>query len=683
MQRPNQFLKRKLTLITMVTSGAALILLSAAFLIYDLISFRHSLSRDLTAQAQVIGNACTLAMASKDPAAAAHTLSALKSREDIVAAVLYTNDGKVFSQYTRGNIPFSPPPALAQGTSKRLEGSSLKVFQDISLDGKDVGTLYLESDLSRWTAQAKQYAMILAIFMLAATPLLYGSLRRFISRQRLQFDQISHLQATMKLVSSMKDFGVRASKGGNDEIGSLIDDFNGMLAETQSHVKELDSRAGSLEGEIVHRKRAEEELLKAKHAAELASRAKSCFLANMSHELRTPLNAIIGYSEMLEEEAEESGNGEQTEDLRKIQNAGKHLLALINDILDLSKIEAGKMQCFLEDFNIREMIEEMVPTMQPVAAKNGNLLRLNLAEDPGMMHADITKVKQILLNLLSNACKFTENGTITVNVDRSTVAGQDWIQFQIADSGIGMDPEQMANLFREYTQANISISRKYGGTGLGLAICHRFAKLMKGNIRVESKRNQGTTFTVHIPAVVTTETAAALAEKTDFVLDSAEDAKLRVGVILVIDNDPRTRDLTFRFLNQTGYLVVAAANEEEGLRLATRLQPVAITLNFMLPEMKGWNLSAKLKASSALAKTLLLLVTSVDSESINFDSGPSSYVITTTDSGRLASILRKEISSHVLETSTRPAPTVIPMEYRSGWGEKMATDTIQMGASQV
>ena len=245
------------------------------------------------------------------------------------------------------------------------------------------------------------------------------------------------------------------------------------------------------------------ELLKARQDAEAANTAKSQFLAHMSHELRTPLNAIIGYSEMVEEEVGDLGHPELAPDLQKIRAAGRHLLALINDILDLSKIEAGKLELFLEPFEVRQVVEEVATTVRPLVEKNANRLELVCGPGLGTMHADLVKVRQALLNLLSNASKFTERGTITLSAERERNGdGREWMVFAVRDSGIGMTPEQMGRLFEAFSQADASTSRRYGGTGLGLAITRRFCQMMGGDVVVASEPGKGSTFTVRLPAAL-------------------------------------------------------------------------------------------------------------------------------------------------------------------------------------
>jgi signal transduction histidine kinase/CheY-like chemotaxis protein len=676
MNLKNLSIKRKLMLITMLTSGLAVVLSSAGFLSYDLISFRHSLSQDLMTQAEIIGYNSAAAMAFKDESAATVTLSALQAKEDIVSAVLYTRDGKVFAQYIHANTRRPSLPAPPQERGYRFEGSYLEVFRDVSLNGELVGTLFLQSDMRQWNSRARRYASIFLSFVLIS-----GFIALLVSSklQKLISGPILHLEDTMRMVSATKSYEVRATKFYGDEIGRLIDGFNTMLSEIQQrdtafhHANdELKTRTLQLEGEIVHRKEMQKELLTAKHAAEDANRAKSAFLANMSHELRTPLNAIIGYSEMLEEETHELGKVENIKDLQKIQGAGKHLLSLINDVLDLSKIEAGRMGLHLETFDISQMIDEMVTTLHPAISKNSNTIQVHLAEDLGAMRADITKVRQILFNLLSNASKFTDHGTISVDVDRSTEEDQDWIRFRVADTGIGITAKQKGNLFQEFTQADVSIARKYGGTGLGLAISYRYVRLMNGRISVESEPSQGSAFTVHLPAKVTTEvTEAAQTEKINDLPVATIETKSNMDTILVIDDDSVVRDLMSRFLTRLGFHVVAAASGEEGLRLAKQVNPLVVTLDVIMPDCDGWAVLNKLKADPELSEIPVIMVTVVDNETMGFELGASNYLIKPVDRDRLAVLIEKHRaarSSTIANAKASPASrhNVPPKKGNSG-----------------
>jgi PAS domain S-box-containing protein len=398
--------------------------------------------------------------------------------------------------------------------------------------------------------------------------------------------------------------------------------------------------------DVTERKRYEQSL-------EQANRAKSVFLANMSHELRTPLNAILGYSEMLHEQAVERQLDEFGADLERISAAGKHLLALISDILDLSKIEAGKMELFLESFDVAELIDEVASTIRPLVEKNSNTLHIKRAPDLGVMHADQIKVRQGLFNLLSNAAKFTREGKVTLDAGRERMDDSEWIVFRVTDTGIGLSPEQIVKLFQDFTQADASTTRKFGGTGLGLALTRRFCQMMGGDVTVHSVPGEGSVFTIKLPAVVREAKPEAAAEAAGAVIASAEgggvdgtESPPPASCVLVIDDDPTQRDLIQRFLSKEGFCVRTAAGGEAGLRLARHLRPVAITLDVMMPDMDGWIVLSALKADADLRDIPVIMLTMVDDPKRGFTLGAADYATKPVDRARLSQILKKYTCPH-------------------------------------
>jgi signal transduction histidine kinase/DNA-binding response OmpR family regulator len=348
---------------------------------------------------------------------------------------------------------------------------------------------------------------------------------------------------------------------------------------------------------------------------EQASQHKSQFLANMSHELRTPLNAIIGYSEILQEDAVDLGQDNLVADLKKIESAGRHLLGLINDILDLSKIEAGKMDIYLEDVEIVPLLEEVRSIIVPMAEKNGNALEYRLADNLGSMRTDRTKLKQSLLNLFSNGSKFTENGRLTLNVQRFET-DKPMVSFAVSDTGIGMTEEQLGRLFQAFNQADASTTKKYGGTGLGLAITRNFCQLLGGNVTVTSKPGEGSTFTIVLPdsPVGPAPAKATDAPPLSVEVDSAP-------TVLVVDDDPTARELLSANLKGAGYRLLQAASGDEALSLARSTRPDAITLDVMMPKPDGWDVLSALKADANLRDIPVVIVTMLSDRGIGLSLG--------------------------------------------------------------
>jgi signal transduction histidine kinase/DNA-binding response OmpR family regulator len=390
-------------------------------------------------------------------------------------------------------------------------------------------------------------------------------------------------------------------------------------------------------------------------ALEDASRHKSQFLANMSHELRTPLNAVIGYSEMLQEELEDLGQAELVPDVEKINAAGRHLLGLINDILDLSKIEAGKMELFLETVDVASLVKDVSTTVGPLIDKNGNTLVVDMADDIGEMEADATKLRQILFNLLGNAAKFTEGGRIELRVERRELESRDesagplsrstlhapLVTFVVSDTGIGMTQEQVGRLFEAFSQAEASTTRRFGGTGLGLTLVRHFCRMMGGDVTVRSRPGHGSTFAVTLPVVASSETRVASDEEVDPQLATHNSQLATQPVVLVIDDDPTARDLLTRHLSSDGVRVVTAGSGEEGLRLARQIKPSAITLDVLMPGMDGWAVLAALKSDPETADLPVIVLTFLDDRDLGYSLGASEYLVKPVDRERVIAAVRK------------------------------------------
>ena len=427
----------------------------------------------------------------------------------------------------------------------------------------------------------------------------------------------------------------------------------------------------------------------ARERAEEANRTKSEFLANMSHELRTPLNAIIGYSEILEEDAIEQGQDFLINDIKKIRNAGKHLLSLINDVLDLAKIESGKVDLYLESFDVNKMLKDVVDTLQPTCEKNNNKMVLNFPDNIGLMRGDFTKVRQSLFNLLSNASKFTHNGEVKLTVEQQvtktkTGESQKFLHFTVQDTGIGMKPEHCKKLFQAFSQADSSTTRKYGGTGLGLAITQNFINMMGGEVTVESEYGVGSTFTLKLPQIA----RQVMSKSEEFDESTATVSSILINplytkTVLVIDDNHHDRKFLHRYLTGEGYNVVMAANGKQGLQMAKEIVPDMITLDVMMPEMDGWETLVALKNDPFLVNIPVVMSSIIEDRHLAQTLGAVDYLSKPVDKVRLLKVVDKHIAKSargpilVIEDDPDTLEATCDLLVQAGWSIQAAENSAE------
>ena len=641
---------KKLTKMNILVSGAALLIACAAFGTYDWMTSREAMVHNLSIQAQIAGSNSVSALLFNDSQSAENTLSALKAAPSIVSAGIFTAGGKTFALYSaHGNRETLALPALQPGELEHhwFENGHLVLVRKIIFEGKPTGTVYIRSDLQEINDRLKRYgaiaAAVLAGSLIAA--LLVGSIF-----QRAVAEPIVHLAEITRNVSRDKNYSLRASSTGNgDEPDILIHAFNDMLDEIQQREEALRDAHRELEGRVAARTAqlaaANKELERQNREVERATQLKSQFLASMSHELRTPLNAIIGFSDLLAEKTADQLTEKQNRFIGHVRNGARHLLQLINDILDLSKIESGLLELRRETFGLSEAMPEVLSVIKPLAL--AKKIRIEHRDETFSVYADRVRFKQVLYNLLSNALKFTPDGG-RVRVESSTDGGL--VSVAVTDSGIGIRPEDQQIIFEEFRQAGESTKGVKEGTGLGLAITKRLVEKQGGTIRLTSEVGKGSCFTFTLP-VGRTATQLQPPEVVQCEVTVA-DTGLSAGkpLVLVVDDEPSARELLASYLEGAGYSVMSVKSSAEAVELARQLRPAAITLDILMPGGSGFGTLSELKKTVETAHIPIIVVSVVDQKETAFTLGAAEYLVKPVQK----SVLLEALGKHLRR---RPGPS--------------------------
>jgi signal transduction histidine kinase/CheY-like chemotaxis protein len=584
---------------TIVVTAAMVLVGGFAFvMLNDVRMYRQQLVTNSVLLARVTGNSCVSDLAFADRQETAATLRRLTAGESVHAAYVFDASGDLFAHYGIKDHPAQLPP-LNSG-DRRIIDRFLYVSEPIVYEGERYGTIVLVMPTDALRATIRRYVWTLLAILVV---LVLISLGFAVMLERVITGPLLELSTTARDISERHDYGIRVRKRSDDEIGVLSDAFNDMLTEIDRRQRDRDE-------------------------ADRRTREKSRFLANMSHELRTPLNAIIGFSEILQDRLRGRVSTREQLFLENINASGQHLLGLVNDILDLSKVEAGLMELKVEAFPVDPAVEGVCALMKGVASRRQVEIEIECAPALPPLEADAVKIKQILYNLVSNAVKFSPpRSIVTVRVSGLSAAEsplkEPTIRFEVIDRGIGIAADDQEQIFEEFRQVGATSE----GTGLGLALVRKLVRLHRGQVRVVSALDRGSTFTVDIPvhSSVVIERSEAAAP--------ALDAR---PVVLVVEDEPDSYRMLEQQLVSAGFMPIHAPTGEEALRLAHALVPAAITLDLVLPGIDGWEVLRRLKADAVTRRIPVIIVSLYDSRSLAFALGADDYIAKPQTSAQLA-----------------------------------------------
>lgn len=635
-------ISQRLTWMNMLVCGVALLLACSAFIGYDLVTFRTARVNNLSMQAQILGSNTMSALVFDDPDSAGKTLAALKADPRILSATIYSPNGAPFATYARSGgapTPAAPEIPARQLESHWIQNNEIQLARTMILDGKPSGLIYIRSDVQALDQRLKLYVGIASIVLLLSLLAALAVSAVF----RKSVDQpIIQLAGVAREVSRNSSYSLRVpSVQGHGEISILIDSFNQMMAQIENGKASLQKAHDELELRVEERtaelvaaqKKVEdysESILRAKDDIERASRFKDQFLSTMSHELRTPLNAVLGFSELLADDRYGPLTERQTRYVNHIHTSGQHLLRLINDILDLSKIEAGRLQLNIEDVAIDLSFAEVCESLQPLVDKNEHQL-IRQAPRGLAVRADGTRFKQMLMNLLGNAIKFTPKGGKIELVAKQV---DNMVRVEVHDSGPGIPPEEKQRIFEAFhrMQQNEKTSE---GTGLGLAITRKLVELHGGQLSVESEVGAGSCFFFTLPAVRCAESSQHSQ------LNDAHASSKRRARILVVEDDLSSADLLESQLSSAGYEVTICNQPQQAVEMAIEVQPAVITLDVVMLPVNGWDVLSKLKSDPRTANIRVVMVTVMDQRNTGMLLGADEYIVKPVDKSILLAAVER------------------------------------------